>query len=1381
VDVSPRPDDSAERRKRIDLSRSLASGRKIEKPVKAPNKFLEQARKFLPDEAKEAKDEIRSNKREAPFKFFNAYESLKQVNDELYHIKLGYEKFLKFKAVLNGLQIKFLYRYKEHIENIIKKIEKISSDPRFNEAMTGDRVREMGEALSRMEQAEEKLGLSYRSKKNKNAMKQYIQRANDFQSFIETINLEILKNDLQSSLAEIKAELANLPRNKETEKDSVNTSENTNNDRLSEGYNEARKKLDEFRTLYSNANTLWNRYKRELQQVFPEKYKEFSYQMVTIHIKVVEQKARLENREDLVKASQDLEIENEQLTEISDLCLKFEKVSPLLARFNQICRYLMSEASSQNTEQILKNLDESSGDSLLVSKIREELGTQDFQEFQKYLQRIDVPIRTMEIISKDPKELEDVTQWLVKKLGECEKAKDRLITELKRRGFSENTVSELTALTLKGLHSAHNTAYERIQAYMDSQEPREEEMRKVIPPQKLEDIRKCLRDASYLKELDEKELPQKSEDLITHHAQLSTLLKHFQVLEAALFNQHALSIVHESILYSDASEYQENITRGLKVFQVDTLSTNKLEKISNGLNNDLKQMNEFIQKKIINLEKAINSYGENSLNAYVHKTRKYLHYIEEAKSQSYRYDKDLFPKDLIIELKKNIQIYNEKKITLSIPDQLSTTDLWKLHNDLDTVRKDLSQALKTYEEPFLQEARLILREIDYTLKRCSGYVKLEEEGILPVKQDQEGRKETTFHHLVSGYRSALEDACIAYHLFPTTITTVKELLEGFEIRFEQVYPTGQRDQESSSPISPFQTHFEKMKLVNDTLMKKLIESQSTLQQMQITESEITRAQETIEKARTYQSANPDNTPKEFTGCLKKMEESVQAARKYCEKDLVSIVSDPQRLNDITELCQALKIETYRQKLEMALAMANNSEIDRVSTDNYKDIKENNLIAAQNNLKELKDIYIKIMKYWNNYQAKIKQDFREEYDNLLNQLKTSYEKVKDQTWLKKCEDLVKASQDMEEEKKQLTGMWKRLREKYKDVQVQSKLEDLRTTYEKILLCFAKDASHTYDQILENLDDPSQTSLLGKAIRKEFGPEQFKVFCQYLRTLSHYVRKDSSTDKYILQATSDRRFIRHHYLALNDTLNQFRRTEGLVNRVKDELGDEPTEEQLNQYLSDQSQKYTYTQIELYQHLIDDNKPVKPCHWQTDIPDGYLRSRKEEDDYLTNCELEKKVKILTYAEELGHIYYNCHSLTFTDGKAGWLLDNQVESILKANGFKKVWTGNVVTDQDHLPPDASVQAGDVIVYRAREGTDIQHTGYVSKVKDGKISITSKWGEYGIYEHNISNILLIYGPYYEIYHTNRPTDNPLKARLLKRADRPSVLAWVRKPVTPDV
>jgi hypothetical protein len=277
----------------------------------------------------------------------------------------------------------------------------------------------------------------------------------------------------------------------------------------------------------------------------------------------------------------------------------------------------------------------------------------------------------------------------------------------------------------------------------------------------------------------------------------------------------------------------------------------------------------------------------------------------------------------------------------------------------------------------------------------------------------------------------------------------------------------------------------------------------------------------------------------------------------------------------------------------------------------------------------------------------------------------------------------------------------------------------------------------------------------------------------------VRKDPTTDEYMLQATLDRRFIRHRCLALNDMLNQFERTKDLINRVKGKLGDEPTEEQLNQYLSDQlSQKYTYTQIELYQHWTDDNKEAKLCHWRTVKPSSRIRLRKEEDDYLTRLDLEKKVKILTYAEKLGH-YYNCHSLTFTDGKAGWLLDNQVESILKANGFKKVWMGNVVTDQDPLPPDASVQAGDVIVYRQKEGTDIQHTGYVSKVEDGKISITSRWGEWGIYKHNISDIHFVYGPYYEIYHTSRPTDDPLKARLLKRADRPSVLAWIRKPVTP--
>jgi len=111
--------------------------------------------------------------------------------------------------------------------------------------------------------------------------------------------------------------------------------------------------------------------------------------------------------------------------------------------------------------------------------------------------------------------------------------------------------------------------------------------------------------------------------------------------------------------------------------------------------------------------------------------------------------------------------------------------------------------------------------------------------------------------------------------------------------------------------------------------------------------------------------------------------------------------------------------------------------------------------------------------------------------------------------------MKASQDLEEEKQQLTEILETLRKKYKDIQMQSTLKDLRTTYEKILQCFAKDASHISDQILKNLDVSSQILLLGKVIRKEFGPDQFTTFCQYLRIISHYTKKDSTTDTYILQ--------------------------------------------------------------------------------------------------------------------------------------------------------------------------------------------------------------------------------------------------------------------------
>src|SRR5205814_5967480 len=123
---------------------------------------------------------------------------------------------------------------------------------------------------------------------------------------------------------------------------------------------------------------------------------------------------------------------------------------------------------------------------------------------------------------------------------------------------------------------------------------------------------------------------------------------------------------------------------------------------------------------------------------------------------------------------------------------------------------------------------------------------------------------------------------------------------------------------------------------------------------------------------------------------------------------------------------------------------------------------------------------------------------------------------------------KAFHDLEHEKKQLTGILETLRNKYK---WQPRLEELRTTYEQVLRCFAKDSSHTPDQILGYLEDSSQTSLLGDVIRHEFGP-QFQAFCQYLRTLADYVRKDPMTDEYMVQAIPKPRLIHHKLLTLKN---------------------------------------------------------------------------------------------------------------------------------------------------------------------------------------------------------------------------------------------------------
>ena len=231
--------------------------------------------------------------------------------------------------------------------------------------------------------------------------------------------------------------------------------------------------------------------------------------------------------------------------------------------------------------------------------------------------------------------------------------------------------------------------------------------------------------------------------------------------------------------------------------------------------------------------------------------------------------------------------------------------------------------------------------------------------------------------------------------------------------------------------------------------------------------------------------------------------------------------------------------------------------------------------------------------------------------MYNWLNTSHKKVHDPAWVQTCDDLVTASQDLEGDKKQLTTLGETLRNKYYQ---QPELKKLHATLVQTLQCLVKDSSHTdVHLLLQHLDTTSHLSLSGRVIQREFG-EQFPVLCEYLRNFSAYVRKDPTTDEYMVQAIPKPRLIQHKYLALHDTLSQLKETAYIVEQIKAKLGENPTEEQLDHYLSSQPQEYTYMCIELYQHSTDDGTKIGLHHSYKALQENTrLWTSQEEDDKL------------------------------------------------------------------------------------------------------------------------------------------------------------------------
>jgi len=81
---------------------------------------------------------------------------------------------------------------------------------------------------------------------------------------------------------------------------------------------------------------------------------------------------------------------------------------------------------------------------------------------------------------------------------------------------------------------------------------------------------------------------------------------------------------------------------------------------------------------------------------------------------------------------------------------------------------------------------------------------------------------------------------------------------------------------------------------------------------------------------------------------------------------------------------------------------------------------------------------------------------------------------------------------------------------------------------------------------------------------------------------------------------------------------------------------------------------------------------------------------------------------------LHYNCHGWVFTGGRY-WLRSNEVEGILKGNGYQAV---------------EQPRAGDLVVFRNSLG-EVTHTGLVRTGGDKEsILIESKWGRFGRFVH---------------------------------------------------
>lgn len=123
-------------------------------------------------------------------------------------------------------------------------------------------------------------------------------------------------------------------------------------------------------------------------------------------------------------------------------------------------------------------------------------------------------------------------------------------------------------------------------------------------------------------------------------------------------------------------------------------------------------------------------------------------------------------------------------------------------------------------------------------------------------------------------------------------------------------------------------------------------------------------------------------------------------------------------------------------------------------------------------------------------------------------------------------------------------------------------------------------------------------------------------------------------------------------------------------------------------------------------------------------------------------KKKGASNYYNCMGFAMYFCGKTTnITNNKAFWLHYEGVKNFFNTDCYSNVKLGGTVTcDQLHTKYQ-KLKVGDIVCYKypADSAADhdpdekFSHVAVVTKVTSSKITVISKWGPYGIYEHDVN------------------------------------------------